>query len=55
MLRATNPIVATYARVEAVDVRISAVAVEPTSAEDARRDAAAGVVEASSATRLGDR
>ena len=33
MLRATNPIVATYARVEAVDVRISAVAVETMSAE----------------------
>ncbi len=33
MLRTTNPIVATYARVEAVDVRISAVAVETMSAE----------------------
>jgi nicotinamide-nucleotide amidase len=44
MLRATNPIVATYARVEAVDVRISAVAVETTSAE-ALVESAAGVVE----------
>ena len=45
MLRATNPIVATYARVEAVDVRISAVAVETMSAE-ALVESAAGVVEA---------
>ena len=44
MLRATNPIVATYARVEAVDVRISAVAVETMSA-DALVEEAAAVVE----------
>ena len=43
LLRATNPVVATYARVEAVDVRISAIAVETTSAE-ALVEAAAGVV-----------
>jgi nicotinamide-nucleotide amidase len=34
LLRATNPIVATYARVEAVDVRVSAVADGERSAED---------------------
>ena len=34
LLRATNPIVATYARVEAVDVRISATREGSTSAED---------------------
>ena len=34
MLRATNPLVATYARAEAVDVRISAVADGDRSAED---------------------
>ena len=34
MLRATNPIVATYARVEAVDVRISAVADDVAGADD---------------------
>ncbi len=34
ILRATNPIVATYARVEAVDIRISATREGPTSAED---------------------
>ena len=45
MLRTTNPIVATYARVEAVDVRISAVAVETMSAE-ALVESAARVVEA---------
>ena len=33
LLRATNPIVATYARVEAVDVRISAIAEAPKTAE----------------------
>ena len=33
LLRATNPIVATYARVEAVDVRVSAVGTDGTSAE----------------------
>jgi nicotinamide-nucleotide amidase len=49
MLRATNPIVATYARVDAVDVRISAVAVEATSAEELV-ESAAGIVEA----KLGD-
>ena len=34
LLRAANPVVATYARVEAVDVRISAVADEPAIARD---------------------
>jgi Damage-inducible protein CinA KH domain len=45
LLRATNPIVATYARVEAVDVRISAVAVGGRSAEE--------LVEAASSVVLG--
>jgi CinA-like protein len=44
MLRATNPVVATYARVEAVDVRISARADSATAAE--------ALVEAASATVL---
>jgi len=43
MLRAANPIVATYARVEAVDVRISAVA-DGTRSADALVEAAAAVV-----------
>ena len=37
LLRATNPIVATYARVEAVDVRISAIAEPPRTRRRARR------------------
>ena len=45
LLRATNPIVATYARVEAVDVRVSAVGDGTRSAED--------LVEAASAEVLG--
>ena len=45
LLRATNPIVATYARVEAVDVRISAVAEGGRSAEE--------IVEAASSVVLG--
>jgi nicotinamide-nucleotide amidase len=44
LLRATNPIVATYARTEAVDVRISAVAEPPRSAEDLVETAAASVL-----------
>ncbi len=44
LLRATNPIVATYARVEAVDVRISAVADAETSAEELVDVAAADVL-----------
>jgi len=49
LLRAGNPVVATYARVEAVDVRISAVADESRSA-DALVDAAEAIV----LDRLGD-
>ena len=49
LLRATNPIVATYARVEAVDVRISAVADASRSAEELVEDATAVVL-----GRLGD-
>lgn len=45
LLRATNPIVATYARVEAVDVRISATAEPPRTAEDLVDEAAATVLE----------
>lgn len=45
LLRATNPIVATYARTEAVDVRISAVAAPPSSAEQLVEGAAAIVLE----------
>ena len=44
LLRATNPIVATYARVEAVDVRISAVTDGSGSAEDLVEQAAATVL-----------
>ena len=44
LLRATNPIVATYARVEAVDVRISAVTDGLGSAEDHVERAAATVL-----------
>ena len=44
LLRATNPIVATYARTEAVDVRISAVAAAPRSAEQLVDEAAARVL-----------
>lgn len=43
-LRATNPVVATYAREEAVDVRISATAVDGRSAESLVRDAEAMLV-----------
>lgn len=49
LLRATNPIVATYARVEAVDVRVSAVSDGERSAEELVASAAAVVQE-----RLGD-
>ena len=49
ILRATNPIVATYARVEAVDVRISAVADGGRTAEELVEAAAAVVLE-----QLGD-
>jgi nicotinamide-nucleotide amidase len=45
LLRATNPIVATYARVEAVDVRVSAVGADEGSAETLVEAAAAIVVE----------
>jgi nicotinamide-nucleotide amidase len=45
ILRATNPIVATYARAEAVDIRISATAAPPQTAEE--------LVEAAAATVLG--
>lgn len=44
LLRATNPIVATYARAEAVDVRISATAAPPRSAEELVDEAAATVL-----------
>ena len=37
LLRATNPIVATYARAEAVDVRISAIGTDEATADGARR------------------
>ena len=43
-LRATNPIVATYARVEAVDVRVSAVAEAGRSADELVEAAAAVVL-----------
>jgi len=49
LLRATNPIVATYARVEAVDVRVSAVHEGERSAEELVAAASAVVLE-----RLGD-
>jgi nicotinamide-nucleotide amidase len=45
ILRATNPIVATYARVEAVDVRISATADGERSADAMIEEAAAVVIE----------
>jgi nicotinamide-nucleotide amidase len=45
LLRASNPIVATYARVEAVDVRISAVATERQAAEALVDEAAATVLD----------
>jgi nicotinamide-nucleotide amidase len=44
MLRAANPLVATYARAEAVDVRISAVADSERSADDLVETAAAAVL-----------
>jgi nicotinamide-nucleotide amidase len=44
LLRSTNPVVATYARVEAVDVRISAVADGERSAEELVADATAVVL-----------
>jgi nicotinamide-nucleotide amidase len=46
LLRATNPVVATYARAEAVDVRISAMASLPHPAERLVDEAAATVLEA---------
>jgi len=45
LLRATNPIVATYARVEAVDVRVSAVGTAGASAAELVEPAAALVLE----------
>lgn len=45
LLRATNPIVATYARMEAVDVRVSAVATPLQSAESMVDEAAATVLD----------
>lgn len=45
LLRATNPIVATYARIEAVDVRISATAAPPRSAEQLVDEAAGTVLD----------
>lgn len=45
ILRATNPIVATYARVEAVDVRISATAAGDRSAEEIVESAATTVLD----------
>jgi nicotinamide-nucleotide amidase len=45
MLRATNPIVATYARAEAVDIRISAVAEVGRTAEALIEEAAATVLD----------
>ncbi|MEX1169222.1 MAG: competence/damage-inducible protein A [Chloroflexota bacterium] len=50
LLRATNPTVATYARAEAVDVRISATAQPPRTAEQLVDDAASIVLDL-----LGDR
>jgi nicotinamide-nucleotide amidase len=44
MLRATNPLVATYARADAVDVRVSAVADGDRSADDLVEAAAAAVL-----------
>lgn len=45
LLRATNPIVATYARVEAVDVRISATCEPPRTAEELVDEAASTVLD----------
>src|SRR3954451_10363741 len=45
LLRATNPIVATYARVEAVDVRISAVPDAGRTAEDLVEEASTAVLD----------
>jgi competence/damage-inducible protein CinA-like protein len=45
LLRATNPIVATYARVEAVDVRISAIAEFPRTADQLVDEAATTVLD----------
>ncbi len=45
LLRAANPIVATYARTEAVDVRISAVAAPPRTAAELVDEAEAAVLE----------
>ena len=45
LLRAANPIVATYARAEAVDVRISAVAQDGQTAEQLVEDTAATVLD----------
>lgn len=44
-LRATNPIVATYARVEAVDIRISAIGEPPRTADQLVDDAASTVLD----------
>ena len=55
LLRAANPIVATYARTEAVDVRVSAVAAPPRSAEELVDEAAATVLEQLGDLRLGHR
>lgn len=45
MLRAGNPVVATYARAEAVDIRISAFAAPPRTSEQLVDDAAATVLD----------
>jgi hypothetical protein len=45
LLRATNPIVATYARLEAVDIRISATAEAPRTADELVEEAAATVLD----------
>ena len=45
LLRASNPVIATYARAEAVDVRISAVAEPPRSAEDIVEEAATTILD----------
>ena len=55
VLRATNPVVATYARVEAVDVRISAGDDDAGSADDLVERAARAVLEELGEPRLGDR
>ena len=55
LLRATNPIVATYARVEAVDVRISAVADGDRSADELVEAATTLVLGQLGDARLGDR